>query len=195
MSRLRHLLLPALIVCLFSCKSEKEEETEETRFFPVLSYLNSQVAHVDTSLYRIIKITTVEKQSDTAYIPREEFRKAAADFLSIPDITKGSLKKDYKETELYDESIESVVLSYMPTEDGAEIRRQEVIIQPAQAETDQVKSIFIDRIIEQDKATVRKNMLWQVDRRFQVVTITQHSDGTEKIEKVQVIWNDHPSAE
>jgi hypothetical protein len=188
------ILIP-LLVLLFSCNNEQKEEGRDSGFFPVLSYLNSQVAQVDTSLYRIVKITTVDEQSDTTYIKREDFRKEAADFLSIPDITQKKLKKDYKETELYDESLQSVILSYMPTEDDAEIRRQEVVIQPHQAETDQVTSIYIDRVMEQGKATVRKNMLWQVDRRFQVVTITQNSDGTEKIEKRQVIWNDHPSAE
>jgi hypothetical protein len=187
--------IPLLALIFTACQSEKTEEGQEKTFFPVLSYLNSQVAHVDTSLYRIVKITTVGDKSDTVYLKREEFRKAAADFLSIPDITKKHIKRDYQETEMYDESMESVILSYMPTDEDAEIRRQEVIIQPRQAETDQVKSIFIDRVVENGDAVIRKNMLWQIDRRFQVVTITQNNDGTEKIEKLQVIWNDHPSAE
>lgn len=178
---------------LFSCKNGKEEEAKD--FFPVLSYLKSQVAHVDTSLFRIVKITTVGDRSDTAYIRREDFKKEAADFLSIPDITQKRLSSDYQETELYDESLGSVILSYMPTEEDAEIRRQEVVIEPNQAEGDKVKSIFIDRLIEEGKTTVRKNMLWQVDQRFRVVTITQNEDGTEKIEKLQVVWNGHPSAE
>ena len=182
-------ILIAPLVLLFSCKSEEKEEGRDSGFFPVLTYLKSQVAQVDTSVYSIIKITTVGNQSDTTYIKREDFRKEAADFLSIPDITQKKLKKDYKETELYDESLQSVILSYMPTEDDAEIRRQEVIIEPQQAETDQVKSIFIDRVMEQGKATVRKNMLWQVDNRFQVITRTKSGKEPEQIEKIQVIWN------
>lgn len=182
-----------LALALFSCKSGKEEEPKD--FFPVLSYLKSQVAHVDTSLYRIIRITTVGDRNDTAYIPREDFRKEAADFLAIPDITDKKLSRDYQETEIYDESLGSVILSYMPTEEDAEIRRQEVVIEPNQAEGDKVKSIFIDHQVEKGNTTVRKNMLWQVDQRFRVVTITQNQDGTEKVEKLQVVWNDTPSAE
>jgi hypothetical protein len=49
--------------------------------------------------------------------------------------------------------------------------------------------------MEEGKTTVRKNMLWQVDKSFRVVTITQNRDGSEQIEKRQVVWNDHPSAE
>lgn len=186
-------LIVPLACLLFSCKSGKKEEAGD--FFPVLSYLKSQVAHVDTSLYRIIKITTVDNRNDTAYIRREDFRKEAADFLSIPDITGKKLSHDYQETEIYDESLGSVILSYMPTEEDAEIRRQEVVIEPNQAEGDKVKSIFIDRLMEKGDVTVRKNMLWQVDQRFRIVTITQHEDGTEKVEKLQVVWNDTPSAE
>jgi hypothetical protein len=185
-------LIVPLALLLFSCKSGKEEETGGSDYFPVLSFIQSQVTHVDTSLYRIIKITTVNNHSDTAYIRREDFRREAADFLSIPDITKKDLRRDYKEVELYDESMGSVILSYMPKEEDAEIRRQEVVIEPNQTDGDKVKSIFIDRLMDKDKTTVRKNMLWQVDQRFRIVTITQNEDGTEKVEKLQVIWNDNP---
>ena len=37
--------------------SNKEEEKDEERFFPVLPIIRSQVAEVDTSLYSIRKIT------------------------------------------------------------------------------------------------------------------------------------------
>ena len=74
------------IAFLAGCNSENEEEDQNAQFFPVVSYLNSQVAHVDTSLYRIIKIVTVDGVSDTSYIPREQFRNEAKDFISIPDI-------------------------------------------------------------------------------------------------------------
>ena len=73
--------IPLLALIFTACQSEKTEEGQEKTFFPVLSYLNSQVAHVDTSLYCIVKITTVGDKSDTVYLKREEFRKAAADFL------------------------------------------------------------------------------------------------------------------
>ena len=38
-------------------------------------------------------------------------------------------------------------------------------------------------------------MLWQVDKRFQVVTIRQKDNGPEQIETLEVIWNDFASAE
>lgn len=189
------ILATLALTLLFSCKSENNKENNGKDFFPVLSFLKSQVAHVDTSLYRITKITTVGERTDTSYIRREDFRKEAADFLSLPDITRKGLRDDYKQTEWYDESLKSVILSYMPTNEDAEIRRQEVVIEPNPEQGDKVKSIFIDQVKENGKSTVRKNLLWQADRSFRVVTITETPNGTEQIEKREVIWNDYSPAE
>jgi len=40
---------------MLSCKNKKtDEEKENQKFFPALSFIKSQVAHVDTSIFRII---------------------------------------------------------------------------------------------------------------------------------------------
>src|SRR5687768_681861 len=110
---------------LTGCK-DKEENTPQTDFFPVLAYLQSQVAHVDTSIYSIIQVTKTANRSDTVYLKREDFRKAASDFLTIPDISSGELKKKYKETRLFDEEIEKVIVTYETKDDEVEIRRQDI---------------------------------------------------------------------
>src|SRR5215213_5126645 len=100
-------------VFLLCCKSKKEKEEENPSFFPALSFIKSQVAQVDTSIYRIIKI--VQKDStvaDTTYLKREEFRKEAKDFLLLPDISSDKLKNDYTESKWYDENLQQVVLNY-----------------------------------------------------------------------------------
>ena len=178
-----------MLAFVFSCRDkEASPEGEGSGFFPVLSFLQSQVAHVDTSLYRIVKITSVHGASDTSYVRREEFRTLARDFLTMPDITKDP--EDYTETNHYDESLQTAVLNYMPKEADAEIRRQEVLIEPNAQTGDRVTTIIIERFIENKKKTVRKNMIWYVDKRFEVISITTPEKGRETIEKVQVIWND-----
>ncbi len=81
----------SIFVCLYSCGGEKKPDS---KFFPALSFIKSQVAHVDTSLYRIIKIEKTDSVPDTTFIQRQEFRRYANDFLTIPDIT---IKKNKKE--------------------------------------------------------------------------------------------------
>lgn len=185
--------LMALVAGLAACKSKAK--SEDVTFFPVRSFLQSQVAHVDTSLYRITKVVTVDSTADTTYINREDFRREAKDFLSIPDIASEDLKDDYTEAELYDESLQSVILSYTPKDPDAEILREEVIIQPGGGSADKVKTIYIDQLTRHGNNTIRKNLLWHVDRRFQVTTMTRRPNGSEIVEKVQVIWDGLPSAE
>lgn len=190
MKNLFYFLLSTFII--LSCKNKKannEEHDTEPSFFPVASFIKSQVAHVDSSVYRIIKIARKDSTADTTYLKREEFREAAKDFLSIPDISSDRLKEEYTETKLFDEDLKQVVLNYMPKEPDKEITRQEVMIQPSN-EGDRVKSIFIDRINSNEDSSVHKILFWQVDKRFRTVTITQAPNKPEKKETIEVIWND-----
>lgn len=181
------------VILILSCKNKKNNngEAEDGSFFPVLSFIKSQVADVDSSVYRIIKIVHQDSTADTAFLKREEFREAAKDFLSIPDISSQKLKDQYIETKLFDEDLEQVVLNYMPKEPDKEITRQEVMIKPGN-DGDKVKSIFIDRVNSNDDSTVHKILFWQVDKRFRTVTITQAPNKPEKKETIEVVWNDFP---
>lgn len=191
MKKLFYFLLAVILI--LSCKNKKNNngEAEDGSFFPVLSFIKSQVADVDSSVYRIIKIVHQDSTADTAFLKREEFREAAKDFLSIPDISSQKLKDQYIETKLFDEDLEQVVLNYMPKEPDKEITRQEVMIKPDN-DGDKVKSIFIDRVNSNDDSTVHKILFWQVDKRFRTVTITQAPNKPEKKETIEVVWNDFP---
>ena len=180
---LRIILISTL---LFSCKSKNTAE-EPVDIFPALKFIKSQVAHVDTSVYRIIKIVKTDSAIDTTYIRRENFILEANDFLTIPDISSGDLKDDYVETKLYDADLNQVSLSYMPKERG-EITRQEVLIKPS-PDGDKVTSIYINRTISTAGTTTQKIMFWQVDKRFRIVTITGHNKEPEKTVTVDVVWN------
>jgi len=181
------------VILILSCKNKKNNngDHEDGSFFPVLSFIKSQVANVDSSLYRIIKIVHKDSLADTIFLKREEFKDAAKDFLSIPDISSEKLKDEYVETKLFDEDLEQVVLNYMPKKPDKEITRQEVMIKPDN-DGDKVKSIFIDRVNSNDDSTVHKILFWQVDKRFRTVTITQVPNKPEKKETIEVVWNDFP---
>ena len=186
------------ILCLlslagfFACKSKKKDD-DIGAWFSVKSYLQSQAKNVDTSLYRIIKIDTVDSSSDTTVIPREDFRKYAKDFLDIPDISTGSKQDDYQETKMYDEELNKVILTYTTNKPDEEIRREDVMLENDQNGNSQVKTIIINKLQTEDNTTVEKNMVWQVDKRFLVVTKTEAPKGPEKIKKLEVVWNDFPN--
>ncbi len=147
---------------------------------------------MDTSVYRIIKIVKKDSTADTIYLKREEFRDAAKDFLTIPDISSGDLKDKYTETELFVEDLDQVALSYMPKEPDKEITRQEVMIKSG-PDGDKVQSIFINQVINNKSGSTQKILFWEVDKMFRVITLTQLPDTPETKETIEVKWNDFPS--
>ena len=185
------MLLPLIALVLCSCKNDEEQDTkEQAEFFPVLSYLKGQVAHIDTSVYSIVQVKKSGTSVDTTYLKREDFRKAAADFLSIPDISSKKLRKNYEETRLFDETIEKVILSYSTKDEDMEVLREDIIITPTLEADHEVASIYIERVHESRKGSVQKKMFWEVNKRFQVTSIIQNDNEPERIETVQVSWSD-----
>src|SRR4051812_9633505 len=180
---------------LVQCKNkETSNDVGDTSGpFPVLSYLKSQVRHVDTSLYAIVKIAKVQGRQDTTYLRREDFNTAAQDFLSLPDINSKALRKKYSETKLYDEDLKKVVISYVPKdkEDEALITRQDVIIDPAKGEENQVQTIYIETVSNNDDSTVQKRLTWNADQSFQVVRIVSKTNQPENVQTTDVTWQEH----
>ena len=180
---------PALLaICLlaYSCGQKK---TENKHFFPVISFIKSQVAHVDTSLYSIIRLDIVDSlRSDTSYIPREQFRNLTKDFLELPDLTESTYQDLYTEDTVVDEAIGQLVFVYRPVDpEKVYIKRQQVVISSM---GDRVKSFFIETDKTNKDSSVQKKMLWSVDRSFQVVTTSQKIGEPEKTSIMKVIWND-----
>ena len=183
----------ALFLLSFACKQKKSnsDQNQNESFFPVLSFLKSQVAHVDTSLYPIKKIVFTDSiHSDTIFVPREQFRSLAKDFLDIPDLTDKKYKSRYTEEKLFDETLNRVIISYKPKNpDKEELQKQEVLIAPGSS-GDKVNSIIINRLISNKDSFLQKNMLWQVDKSFQVTTIAQKPGQPEITTIMKIIWGE-----
>lgn len=177
------------VLFLSSCKDKGKEKTDPSTYFPVLSFIKSQVAHVDTSLYQIIRVTTVDTLHDTTYLRREDFRAEARDFLELPDLTDKKTGKYYKEEKLFDETLNRVIITYLPTRPNLEIQRQELIIAPGTGEVDKVQTIIIDHWKDAGDSTIVRRMLWQVDKSFQVVRTVDRSNGSSMTVTREVIWN------
>ena len=185
------LLVLSLFLLSFSCKNGKKEKKEDEQFFPVLSFIKSQVAHVDTSLYSIRKVVYVDStRSDTTFFNRDQFRQLASEFLSLPDLTDPKYQKRFAEKRSFDESLNRAMFIIEPLDPSKEdIQRQEVLIRPDPPD-DKVTSIIIDYAISNRDSSVQKRMLWQVDRSFQVTTIRQLPGQQETTSTYKVIWND-----
>src|SRR5678815_3971900 len=75
------LLLAIFFYC--SCKQKKNDA------FPAIDFIKGQVADVDTSVYRILKLVSLTDSTyDTTYVKREDFKILAKDFLETQNISK-----------------------------------------------------------------------------------------------------------
>jgi hypothetical protein len=182
-----------LCLSLVACKEKKKEEPQAAKeeFFPAISFIKNQVAHVDTSLYTIRVITAIDSvREDTAYIRREQFKGIARDFLSLPDISKAEYNGRYTESESYDETINRLQLLYTPVKEDEEIiKSQQISIKPDPS-GDKVSSIYITTGISTRDSLVEKKMLWMIDQSFQVTTIRQLVGQPEVTSTIKVVWNE-----
>ncbi len=186
-------LLVGFIIAISACRQKKQEE--DKKFISVLSLIKKQVAHVDTSLYSIMKVVYIDSlHSDTNYISREEFENTAKDFLDIPDLSDQKVAKRYKEEPArYDELLNRVIITYIPLKPGEEeIKSQELLVTPNQVTGDKVSNIIIIREISNRDSFLQKKMLWQMDKSFQVITTSQKPGKPEITITTKVSWNEDP---
>jgi hypothetical protein len=184
------LLLLSFLALTTACKQKKEPDAKN--FISVLSLIEKQVAHIDTSLYAITKVVYIDStRSDTTYIRREDFRSVAKEFLDIPDLSVKKVAKKYKEETRYDELLNRVIITYTPENpEEAEIKKQELQVTPNIATGDKVNVILINRVINNRDGFLKKDMLWQMDKSFQIVTTTQQPGKSEIITTTKVTWNE-----
>jgi hypothetical protein len=187
---LKTFLASLVLLSAISCK-QKEKDTRE-KFFPVLSFLQSQVADIDTALYSIRKLVYVDSlRTDTFYIHRENFREEAKDFLSIPDISASKYRDRYTEGKTFDETTNRVMITYTPLKPEKEIiQSQEVLIKSDPA-GDKVTNIIINSVVNTKDSAVQKRLLWKVDESFQVVITKQLAGQPETTSIVKVVWNEN----
>jgi len=185
------LFLFHVLVLLFSCKEKKKAPTEAEKYFPVLSFIKSQVAQVDTSLYSIRKITYIDSvRTDTTHYKREQFRELAADFLNLPDLADPKYQGRFVEKRTFDTALNRAMFILEPLKpEEEEIKRQEVLIRP-DPPNDKITNIIIDYIKGNRDSSIQKKLLWQVDRSFQVTSIRQLPGQKEIISTYKVIWNE-----
>lgn len=177
---------------LFACKQEKKPVGKP--YISVPSLIRAQVNQVDTSLFVIRKIVTVDSTSDTSFLRREDFATEAKDFLELPDLADPKIAIDYKQdSAIYDEFLNRVILTYRPVNENALIRKEEILVTPSLMEGDHFQSVMITTFRQDRNGSVQKEMLWRMDKSFQVVTTRQTPGQPEKTSTLKIIWNEDES--
>ena len=189
--RIVPIILSAFI--LTSCKSK--EIKNDKQFISVVSLIKKDVAHVDSSLYSIIKVEFTDTlHQDTSYIPREQFAAISKEFLETPDLSDKKIAKRWVESPaMIDQMLNRVIITYTPMNpDNEEFKKQEILATPVPGADAKINNIIIIREISNRDSFLQKKMLWQVNKSFQVVTISQKPGKPEIIKTTRVTWNEDP---
>ncbi len=184
------ILLLSAAVTIFSCKNGEKEDPKN--YISIHSLIEEQIAHVDTSLYMIMRIESRDSLNDTSYIHRENFREVSKEFLAIPDLSNSKVAKRYKEEAAqYDELLNRVIITYSAIDPKKEeYIKQELTVTPSIATGDKVNTVLINRVINTRDSFMQKNMLWRIDKSFLITTFLQKPGEPEKVSTVRVTWNE-----
>jgi hypothetical protein len=125
------------------------------------------------------------------YIPREDFKVAAKEFLEIPDLSVKKIASNFKEeAPRYDEMLGRVIIAYTAINPEEEYKSQELLITPDELNGDKINNIIVNRVIISNNSIVDKNLLWLMDKSFQITTTIQKPGSEDKTSVVKVSWNE-----
>jgi hypothetical protein len=182
-----YLILPALIAVFFAaCKEKKEIEQEPP--ISALSIIKGQLNSLDTSLYSIMKYETTGNVTDTLYLKREDVRKFAAPFLTLPEIADKEYYENYTEERLIDAQQETLNITSTAKSENAEIQKQIMVITLADDASGKVQSVFIDRYLPSKDSTVEQKLFWEIDKYFSIGSIIQKENQPDKTHFTKVAW-------
>jgi len=183
-----YLILSALITILVTACKEKKDKPPEPGI-SALSIIKGQVNMLDTSFYEFIKYENNGNGFDTLYLKREEVRKFAEPFLSLPDITDKKNNSKYTEEKLIDAQTDKLsIISILKDEETSEVLKQIMVIDVADVSSAKVESIYIDRSISSKDSIIEQKLFWQIDKYFTINSTTIKENLPDKTYFTKVTW-------
>src|SRR6478736_3822987 len=176
-----------LLACSVSaCRSKSKEAAKDVEFYPVGSFINAEVLKLDTIPLAVLKKTTINGKTDSAYISKSEFKEDAKAFLE-PDITDPKLKKLYTETVFMDATLNMITLTYSPGENEAEVRKLDVLLDP---DNNTLRRIYMEKQKKNGDSVVTRKMMWNAGHSCQVISLTKIGSQPELVKLEKWVWDD-----
>jgi hypothetical protein len=180
-------IFPVLTILMVACKQKKEEKQDSP--ISAISIIKGQLNKLDSSLSSFMKLEKNGDKMDTTYLKRDEIRKLAEPFLSLPDIADKKLNKKYTEDRMLqaDQQTLSITSTLKEGEKG-EIQRQMLSVDISDISNGKVSSIFIDTYKESGDSTIEKKLVWEIDKYFTIYTTNQKENQPEKNYFTKIVW-------
>lgn len=193
-------LILFLALLTIACKTSNKGETAEdavtktadsiqapVQFFPVAAFLKNEMDYVDSLPVGIKKYQTRGIRTDSAYIKADEFHQLASEFLSN-DLEDSAFRKSYAESSFLDRSTNNATFFYKALRPTSAIQRIDVVTAKGEV-YDEVKSIYMEKTVQQGVNSIRKKMFWKPKRSFQIISLTEDTGSGTNAEIVKVVWD------
>ena len=179
-------ILAALaVILIFGCKGKKDEKRDPP--ISAISIIKGQLNKLDSSMYAFIKLEKNGNRMDTTFLRREDIRRLADPFLSLPDIADKKIYKKYDEERLIDAQQATLsITSTLKESETAEVLKQMLIVDLSEAGNGRVQSIFIETYKKLADTTIEQKLFWEIDKYFTI--LTEKGERQEKSQFVKVQW-------
>jgi hypothetical protein len=168
-------------------KSETANEAGKKNFFPVADYIQSEINYVDSLPLGIIKYSTKNHRTDSAYIQSAEFNEIAKVFFSA-DLKPSFFKNEFSESSFIDLTTQAATFTYSAKNSKRELRRVDVLATAGEG-LNKVSSVYLEKIIHKNDTLIIKKLLWRTRKSFLIVTSKQLSNQIPVVEQLKVVWN------
>lgn len=189
---MRFVIASFLIISFSFCKGKPtptavKETKDNTKFFQVNEYIESQINEVNRSPYFIYELNIIGTNKDSTAIDNKIFNELAKQFLQV-NINDPALKSNYKESVFFDETTKNFNISYSTANKDLEIQNVDVLLQE-NGET--VKRIFIKKFLNYTDSSAVEQLIWKPNESFQIIRLVQSSkDNSEVSRQNVVVWNE-----
>jgi len=200
-------LLNLFIVPVFffgSCKNDTAKEPVSTKagttpaedtltgkkegFFPVADYIGGQLKMIDSLQLPLSMAVTINNKTRYAVATDKQLKQWASNFQQ-PDINDPSLRSQYKETNIADESGPSVTLIYTAINSTLPVQKINVFIKPDPVQNDKVTGVYIEKTFSLSDTMVNQKLFWKAGKSLQVTTEKKVKSGTLPVEQVKITWD------
>src|SRR4051812_20931853 len=161
------LMIATMCVVLIACNEKNEPKHSQTDtadrkkdtisdqpqpYFPVHSFVQSEIAYVDSLPVGLMKYTTRGTKTDSQYIDLKQFHRLADEFVS-PELKDSTFTRHFRETSFFDRSTNNATFFYTTTNDSVPLKRVDVVTAKGDV-YDEVKSLYMEKNYTRGDTTI-----------------------------------------
>lgn len=184
-----------LLFLIFACTSNVDSSGKNPapnpdtarHYFPVMDFLKSEIAYVDSLPGGIKIFRTMNTTTDSSYIEASVFDHYAREFIA-KDIDSAGLASGYQEQSFFDNTTNASTFIYTAQGDEKEVRQIHVLAKP-DAAYDRVISIYMEKFTRTPDSTFLKKMTWKPGKEFTINQSVQGADANPSISQIRIVWD------